>query len=178
MKKIINILLGSTLALVFAFSLSSSASAQVCITTTGQQGNVQNGICIGGNSNIPLCSQVPAGTTCRPDTGGGVYNPGVAGAVGQSDLSFFQNLIGGTGSIVSMLPPILIGIAVVVFFAYLIVYLIGGKDPESKKKHLKGMMYSLLAIFVMVCLWGIIYFVASTLDINLGGTVPAPKLPY
>lgn len=96
----------------------------------------------------------------------------------QADLSFFGNLIAGTGGLVRMLPPILVGAAVVVFFFFLIRYLIDGKtDPAEKKKHMKNMMYSLIAIFVMVTLWGIIAFAGDLIGINPNVQVTAPTLP-
>lgn len=95
-----------------------------------------------------------------------------------ADLSFFGNLIAGTGGLVRMLPPILLGVAVVVFFFFLIRYLIAGKaDPAEKKKHMKNMMYSLIAIFVMVTLWGIIAFAGDIFGINPNVAVTAPTLP-
>ena len=96
----------------------------------------------------------------------------------QADLSFFRNLIGGVGGLVTMLPPILLGVAVVVFFFYLIKYLIAGKnDPAEKKKALTSMIYALVAIFIMVTLWGIVAFFGDFIGINPNVQVNAPALP-
>lgn len=100
----------------------------------------------------------------------------------QADLSFFKGFLMSAGSIIAMLPPILMGLAVVVFFWYLIQFIInknkgsgGGKDEN--KKNASGMAYSLLAIFVMVTLWGIIAFFGDAIGINSNVQVTAPTLP-
>lgn len=113
-----------------------------------------------GYTQCPNGTQVPQGYPCTTGTQGNVPVQNQAYTQGQynrqsnmADLSFFGNLINGVGGIVRLLPPILLGIAVVVFFFFLIRYIIGGKnDPAKKKDALKGLLYSLLAIFVMVAL--------------------------
>jgi hypothetical protein len=77
-----------------------------------------------------------------------------------------------------MLAPILVTFAVLVFFWYLIQFIVkGGQDAEAKNLSMRGMMYSIGAIFVMVSIWGIISFLGSTLGIGQGGSVPIPSVP-
>ena len=84
-----------------------------------------------------------------------------------SNLSPLFSLLGGAQVLVSRLVPFLIGLAVVVFFWYLIMFIVkGNNDPEGKQMSLKGMGYSILAIFVMVSIWGIIAFVSSLTGIT------------
>jgi uncharacterized membrane protein len=79
---------------------------------------------------------------------------------------------------VSRLVPFLVGLAVVVFFWFLVTFIWKGKDnPEEQKKGRAGMMYSLLAIFVMVSLWGIITFIGGILGIGQGGSISGFNLP-
>jgi hypothetical protein len=45
---------------------------------------------------------------------------------------------------------------------------------EDAKKRLEGMEYmgyGLLALFVMLAVWGLVYFVSATLQIGVGGTL-------
>lgn len=81
-------------------------------------------------------------------------------------------------TIVSRLVPFLIGVAVLAFFWFLIIFIWKGQDsPEEQKKSLAGMGYSILAIFVMVSIWGIIGFFGSIFGISQGGSMPGFKLP-
>lgn len=192
------------IAFAFIFSFSSVSAQQVCVTANGGPGQISAGACIPLGSNTPQGATpqgqggnlvCPAGTVrvnvngqiaCQPTGTGGVQG-GSAYTQGQyqrqmganqADLSFFRNLIGGVGGLVTMLPPILLGVAVVVFFFYLIKYLIAGKnDPAEKKKALTSMIYALVAIFIMVTLWGIVAFFGDFIGINPNVQVNAPALP-
>jgi membrane protease YdiL (CAAX protease family) len=94
------------------------------------------------------------------------------------NLGPILSLLAGAQVLVTRLVPFLIGLAVVVFFWYLIQFIVkGGQDATAKDVSLKGMGYSILAIFVMVSIWGIIGFMASLTGIGQGGTAPTPGVP-
>lgn len=185
--------LGVFLAFGILFSLGFAA-AQI----TG--GGVQV-TCVRYNAD-GSCAQTAVGANVNvgsPRTGTGVGNTGTPGIngnqpvyTGQSaynqgnyqrttqtaDLSFVGNLINQIGGIIRLLPPILMGAAVVVFFWNLIKYVIIDKDKaEGKKKAQTVMGWSLAAIFVMVALWGIIAFFGDAIGINPNVQVNAPTLP-
>ena len=80
--------------------------------------------------------------------------------------------------LISRLVPFAVTLAVLAFFWYLIRFIWkGGQDPEAKETGLKGMGYSLLALFVMVSIWGIINLLGSIVGVNQGGTIPIPSVP-
>lgn len=182
MKKIIGVLMG--LALVLSFNASF---AQI----TGGSVNV---VCVRYNAD-GSCAQTSVGVGVTTGSGGGTVgvpaggNAGgpVNGAYSQgaynrsnntADLSFVANLLAQIGGLVRMLPPILTGVAVVAFFWFLIRYFLVDADKADKKKDaMKGMMYSLLAIFVMVALWGILAFFGDAIGINPNTTVRSVQLP-
>lgn len=73
------------------------------------------------------------------------------------------NIIGAASAMINMLIPILISLAIVVFFWGLIRYVRGqGKDHALGRN---TMIAGLISLFVMVTLWGILAFAASTLQI-------------
>ena len=66
---------------------------------------------------------------------------------------------------------LLLAIAVVMFFIGVIRYVM---DPSSKVKREQAAQYvtwGLIGIFVIVAMWGIIYFMASTVQVGIGGNV-------
>jgi Type IV secretion system pilin len=66
--------------------------------------------------------------------------------------------------------PFLIGLAVVAFFWFLVSYIWrNNEDPKKKAEAAKSMAWSILAIFVMVSIWGIISFFGTLLGIGHGG---------
>mgnify|MGYP001592806702 CR=1 FL=1 len=81
-------------------------------------------------------------------------------------------------TIVARLVPFLVGLAVLAFFWFLIIFIWKGQSsPDEQRKSLAGMGYSLLAIFVMVSIWGIIGFMGSIFGISQGGSMPGFRLP-
>lgn len=196
MKKYSGIMFGILLGLSLGFA--SAQNVQVSGSVCAEWNKDANG----NNISCKRYVNASVGTTQTGTAQTGVYGTtGAYGATGvqtgaygtggyttgannrqlganQADLSFFANLISGVGGLVRLLPPILLGIAVVVFFYFLIRYLIGGKvDATEKGKNLKSMMFSLGAIFIMVTLWGIIAFFGDFIGINSNVQVSAPTLP-
>jgi hypothetical protein len=90
-------------------------------------------------------------------------------------LTNVQNLVHSAGNIVSSLIPILIALALVVFFWGLVRYIWSG--GEFKEQGRTIMIAGLVSLFVMVCVWGIVIFAAGALGVGVGGTAPAPGIP-
>jgi hypothetical protein len=81
-------------------------------------------------------------------------------------------------TIVTRLVPFAVGLAVVAFFWFLIVFIWkGAGDPKERSSSLAGMGYSILALFVMVSIWGLVGFIGSMFGISQGGNVPIPGVP-
>ena len=112
-----------------------------------------------------------AQTTITVNTGG------VAGQ-GQVNAGALFNLLNVAQQLVNRLVPFAIGVAVVSFFWFLIKFIVkGGDSSDEKNLGMKGMGYSLLALFVMVSIWGIVGAFGSMLGIGQGGSVPIPGVP-
>ncbi len=76
------------------------------------------------------------------------------------------------------LVPFAIGLGVVGFLWFLVKFIWkGSSDATAKKEAISGMTYSILALFLMVAVWGIIAMLANLLGVGLAGTIPAPTLP-
>jgi len=90
-------------------------------------------------------------------------------------LAPIQQFIISIGNIVALLIPITIGIAMVFFFWGLVQYIRKPEAAEGKKIMIAG----ILALFVMVSIWGIIKLAQTAI---LGGTnqpnqINAPRFP-
>ena len=86
-----------------------------------------------------------------------------------------QTALARFNEILQLLVPILIGVAVLWFFWGIIVYLSGGAEEKEKGKNI--MIFGVIALFVMVSIFGIINLLGTTFSITPGGTVQAPRLP-
>jgi len=89
-----------------------------------------------------------------------VLFPGVAGAVTILDT---LNLV---NTVINALVPIIISLALVVFFWGLVMYLVKIGDDAERKKGVSLMIWGVVAIFVMVSIWGIIRLLQSTFKVT------------
>jgi hypothetical protein len=97
---------------------------------------------------------------------------------GQVNGSALIQLLNLAQDIAGRLVPFAITLAVLAFFWFLIRFIWkGGQDPAEKTSSLKGMGFSILALFVMVSIWGIIGFLGSIVGVNQGGNIPIPGVP-
>ena len=88
-------------------------------------------------------------------------------------LSNIQQLVQTAGNIIGSLIPILIALAMVVFFYGLVQYI---RKPEWETGK-QIMIAGIVSLFIMVAIWGIVIFAAQALGVSVGGSAPAPGIP-
>ena len=96
-------------------------------------------------------------------------------AASAQQLAPIFNLVGAVGRLVASVIPILITVALIVFFWGLIKYI-----RSSGKDHKQGrdiMIAGLVSLFVMVSVWGIILLAQGALGINPNSPVQSPGVP-
>lgn len=99
-------------------------------------------------------------------------------AASAQSLQPLANLIGAIARLVGALVPILITLALVVFFWGLVRYLLGtgGKSDIDGAKNL--MKWGLVTLFVMVSVWGIVRLAQDALGINPNAGATSPQVLY
>lgn len=95
--------------------------------------------------------------------------PAVAFAQTPTNLLGLINLV---GTVLNALIPILIALALVVFFWGLVKYIISKKPGEGRSIMIAG----LVGLFVMVSVWGIIRLAQNTLGVNNSTAIPIPQV--
>lgn len=84
-----------------------------------------------------------------------------------------QGILNTFGSIINIVVVLLIGVAIIVFFVGLITYIL--RAGEEKHKGLLRMVYGVVAIFVMVSIWGLVRLVGNTFLPGVSNNpLPAP----
>lgn len=85
--------------------------------------------------------------------------------------SLFRDILNFLGDVVNFAGPFLIAVALLAFFWSLIRFLYDkDKTPESKS----FLTWSILILFVMVSIWGIIKFIQTNLGIQGNTTIDTP----
>lgn len=68
-------------------------------------------------------------------------------------------------------------VALIMFFAGIIMLMRPGADPTEKSKGFKYLGFGVVALFVMVGIWGLVGFLSANLGIGVGGDIPTPGVP-
>ena len=92
-------------------------------------------------------------------------------------LGNIETLIRSIGRLINIALPIVVGIALLAFFWGLVKFIFAQGNEESKADAKKIMLWGLIALFVMVAVWGLIRFIGTALGIQQGDTIIVPMVP-
>ena len=94
-------------------------------------------------------------------------------AFAQGGLSNLDSLITSIGTLVSTATPIVVGLALLAFFWGLAKYIFSAGDEGARDKGKEIMIWGIVALFVMISVWGIVNFIGTSLGLdNTGPTIP------
>ena len=103
-----------------------------------------------------------------------VFVPALASA---QNLGNLKTLIESIGNLVGIALPIVVAIALLAFFWGLVKFIFAQGNEEAKTDAKKIMIWGLVALFVMVSVWGLVGFIGDSLGINQGDTIIVPEVP-
>ncbi len=94
-------------------------------------------------------------------------------------LGNLETLLTSIGRLVDLALPIVVAIALLAFFWGLVKFIFAQGDETAKADAKKIMLWGLIALFVMIAVWGIIRFIQSSLGLTVGGgdTIIVPTVP-
>lgn len=93
------------------------------------------------------------------------------------NVSNINSLLGSIGGWVSTIAVMLIGVGLIVFFWGIITYVLAGADEEKRAAGRSLMIYGVIGLFVMVAIWGLVYFLGSAFGVEVGGGISTPAVP-
>ena len=77
-----------------------------------------------------------------------------------------KDLVTSVGTIVDSLVGVLMTLAIIAFFWGLVKYIWNAGDEEKRKDGKWMMIWSVVALFVMVSIWGLVGFIGSAVGID------------
>jgi hypothetical protein len=86
-----------------------------------------------------------------------------------------RKLVSEAGGLIQGLIPIVIGLGVLIFLWGILRYVIAS-DDAGKAQGRTFMLWGIIALFVMVSVWGLVNILRETLGLN-PATPPAPGIP-
>ena len=91
-------------------------------------------------------------------------------------LGNLETFIRSVGRLVNLALPIVVGIALLGFFWGLAKFIFSQGNEESKADGKKMMIWGIVALFVMVSVWGLVNFIGQAFNIQSGGSAPVPRV--
>ena len=91
-------------------------------------------------------------------------------------LGNISTLVTSLGNIVRLALPIVVAIALLAFFWGLVKFIFAQGNEEAKADAKKIMLWGLIALFVMVAVWGLVRFIGTALGITPGGSIEIPTV--
>jgi hypothetical protein len=102
----------------------------------------------------------------------------IAPSLASAQLGNVQNLIVSIGGLVSLMLPIVVGLALLAFFWGLVKFIFAQSNEEAKADAKKIMIWAVVALFVMVSVWGLVRFIGDALGIQQEQTpTTVPTVP-
>ena len=94
-----------------------------------------------------------------------------------AELGNVERILTAIGRLIDIALPIVVGLALLAFFWGLVKFIFAQGNEEAKSEGKKIMLWGLIALFVMVAVWGLVRFIGSALGISdFGGTIPIPSV--
>lgn len=104
----------------------------------------------------------------------------IAGALAFAPFLAFaetlQGILGIVGQLIGTATPIVVALALVYFFWGLANFILGSDSEDKRKEAIAIMIYGILALFVMVSVWGIVNVLQTTFNVQSGSDVRAPRV--
>lgn len=88
-------------------------------------------------------------------------------------LTNVNTLIRSVGDLINLALPIVVALALLYFFYGLAQFILASGDEESRKKGKSIMIWGIVALFVMVSVWGLVAFLGRALGIEQGQSLPS-----
>jgi ABC-type glucose/galactose transport system permease subunit len=105
---------------------------------------------------------------------------GIVGALTFAPFLAFAETLGGILNTVNQLvgtaTPIVVALALVYFFWGLANFILGSSESEGRKDAIQIMIYGIIALFIMVSIWGIVNVLQSTFNVGGNPSIPAPRV--
>jgi hypothetical protein len=98
--------------------------------------------------------------------------------VSAQSLAYFENIFDELGSVLGVAIPVLVALALALFIWGMVVFIFSAGDDSARKTGQKHMIWGLVALFVIVSVWGLVQLlqVIFGADGDIGG-IEAPELP-
>jgi len=100
-----------------------------------------------------------------------VFFPAIVFAAGN-----IQSILITIGDLIGIATPIVVALALLFFFYGLTKYILNAGDEEKKKDGRSIMIWGVVALFVIVSVWGLVRVIGNTFNIDREQTINVPSV--
>ncbi len=104
----------------------------------------------------------------------------ISGIVAFAPLLAFAQTLGSIadifGNLVAVITPIIVALALLFFFWGLAKYILNAGDETAKAEGRNIMIWGIIALFVMVSVWGLVQVLNNTFGVSQTATVTPPSV--
>jgi hypothetical protein len=108
-----------------------------------------------------------------------VAAPGLVGAQGAADstvnLNFFDDALGQIANLINQLVPLLIALALVFFLWGVVTFILAAGDEDARSAGKSKMFWGIIALFVIVSVWGLVGLLNEITGVDQGGGFDQPE---
>ncbi|XKT74179.1 MAG: pilin [Patescibacteria group bacterium UBA2163] len=90
-------------------------------------------------------------------------------------MTTLNDILQTIAGLIDLATPIVVALALLYFFWGLAQYILNAGDENKKKEGREIMIWGIIALFVMVSIWGIVNVIQDTFDLR-GGTIEVPQV--
>ncbi len=91
-------------------------------------------------------------------------------------LGNLSALVSDFGGIIAKIIPIMFALAIIYFFWGLVVFLRAAGDPKAQEAGRNQMIWGVIAIAVMLSIYGLVYWLQQNLGISNTGPIAPPQV--
>ncbi len=92
-------------------------------------------------------------------------------------FDFIEGTLDGIQRLVEIATPVVIGLAMLFFLYGLMKFVLSAGDEEKKKEGQQIMIWGIVALFVMVSVWGLVNLLGEETGVEQGGDIDIPEVP-
>ncbi len=97
------------------------------------------------------------------------------GAGSTPDLGWFTSALQSIGELINAAVPILIALGLLLFIWGLVVFIFSQGDDDAQKRGKKLMVWGVIALFVIVSVWGLVALLGEMVGVNQGEGFTPPQ---
>jgi hypothetical protein len=93
------------------------------------------------------------------------------------DLTYLSDAVAQIGALVNLLVPLVIAIGLLLFIWGLVTYIAASGDEAAKEEGKRKMIWGIIALFVIVAVWGIVQILVTLTGTNTDAAPVVPVTP-